>query len=498
MTWHDQEHPDPVFDSTRHFDRSHHQRTRKCHLALSNVLTDAESETSCIQFAIHLQDLQRSRYVMNGRLDADARAHPDAVWGVRPDAMSHGPCVGGRSAVSVRQRNDEGELKRSSGLEFSQGAHTLPAVRRPSPRLPSDRYHCIVPDSHVAVGAFVSNDGRSDDCDWRRYVRDRETLDRNAEYIAARNAELHELNSAITAASDGRDANRRRRINGDGGDGNGGDGNGGEWSGRDGNGGDESGGDGRGGGSSLALDEDTLKSIFAAAAPEEDEGADEDAAFDELFPTFSPLAGDGSGGDGSGRGSVGGSVGGSGGGSGGGNGGGSGSGDSGGAGGVSGDANGDTRGGTSSEGSADIIDEILEAAWGNPALSVALSGYFSDQSGIPDFWGLISDDSSDLNWLDGTCWAPRKKGPFQCDSADYVDTKSMYKLSFIHDWEKTSGGTALSNNMEGGVRPFGVKTMSAAVCTKIRDALEKLYPMLLHIFSYYACIEAEVIAIDHD
>jgi hypothetical protein len=130
---------------------------------------------------------------------------------------------------------------------------------------------------------------------------------------------------------------------------------------------------------------------------------------------------------------------------------------------------------------------------------VALSGYFSDQSsGIPDFWGLISDDSSDLNWLDGTCWAPRKKGPFQCDSADYVDTKSMYKLSFIHDWEKTSGGTALLNNMEGGVRPFGVKTMSAAVCTKIRDALERLYPMLLHIFSYYACIEAEVIAIDHD
>ena len=195
------------------------------------MLTDFESDTSCIQFAIHLQNLQRSRYVMNGRLDADARAHPDAVWGLRPDAMSHVTGVGGRSADSVRLRSDEGELKRSSGLEFSQGAHTLPAVRRPSPRLPSHRYHCIVPDSHVAVGAFVSNDGRGDDCDWRRYVRDRETLDRNAEYIAARNAELHELNSAITAASAGRDANRRRRMNGDGEDGSGGDGSGGDGSG---------------------------------------------------------------------------------------------------------------------------------------------------------------------------------------------------------------------------------------------------------------------------
>jgi hypothetical protein len=454
-------------------------------LALSNVLTDFESETSCIQFAIHLQNLQRSRYVMNGRLDADARAHPDAVWGLRPDAMSHVTGVGGRSADSVRLRSDEGELKRSSGLEFSQGAHTLPAVRRPSPRLPSHRYHCIVPDSHVAVGAFVSNDGRGDDCDWRRYVRDRETLDRNAEYIAARNAELHELNSAITAASAGRDANRRRRMNGDGEDGSGGDGSGGDGSGWGG-----SGWDGRGGGCSLALDEDSLKSIFAAVAPDKDEGTDEDAAFDELFPSHFSSTGDGNGGDGSGGGSGGGNGGG---------GGGSGGGNGVGAKGGSGDGNGDASGGASSGGNADIIDEILEAAWGNPALSVALSGYFSDQSsGIPDFWGLISDDSSDLNWLDGTCWAPRKKGPFQCDSADYVDTKSMYKLSFIHDWEKTSGGTALLNNMEGGVRPFGVKTMSAAVCTKIRDALEKLYPMLLHIFSYYACIEAEVIAIDHD
>ena len=62
-----------------------------------------------------------------------------------------------------------------------------------------------------------------------------------------------------------------------GGDGSGGDGDG---SGRDGSGKGGSGGDGRGGGSSLAQDEDTSKPIFAAAAPEEDEGTEEDAAFD--------------------------------------------------------------------------------------------------------------------------------------------------------------------------------------------------------------------------
>lgn len=113
---------------------------------------------------------------------------------------------------------------------------------------------------------------------------------------------------------------------------------------------------------------------------------------------------------------------------------------------------------------------------------------------LPNFWAASSvggsDPNADLSWLDATCWAPRKRGKFACDSKDYVNTPSALKAAFASDWMNTSGGQALVNNMER--RSFGLKSMSATTCTKIRDALEHWYPMLLRIHDFYSCIEAEV------
>ena len=58
-TWRDHEHPQPVFDSSRLFDRSHHPLRAKCQLALKSVQQDAESEVSVLNFQVQLQELSR-------------------------------------------------------------------------------------------------------------------------------------------------------------------------------------------------------------------------------------------------------------------------------------------------------------------------------------------------------------------------------------------------------------------------------------------------------
>jgi hypothetical protein len=558
-TWRGHEHPQPVFDSSRLFDRSHHQLRAKCQLALKSVQQDAESDVSVLNFQVQLQELSRSRYFMNGALKASARAHPDGVWGIRPDVMAssaRASFAGGRPAASFKLRNDEGELTRGTGLEFSEGMHALPTVRRHSPRHhdgrnEASRFHCLLPDSHVALGAFHSNELRDDDQSWRAYARETRALDRNAAAAsaaaAASEAEHEAMRGKLSGVASSRDANRIRRQVGDG----------------------ERSGSADGAPPASAQLRFSVSEFSAAVASNDEEDEDEDDVDFNLMlsgafasagkrggggGTRGGGGGDGGGGDGgggaggggdkggrriggggeggggtSGGGDGGGGVGGGGdggggkggGGEGGGLGGGKGGEGSGGKGGSGlgiggcgggggggrgleedggraggmdkasrggGVGGGGGSGGGGGRGDDEDLGEMLD-----PAVEEMMRNIDSGGE-LPNFWAASSvggsDPNADLSWLDATCWAPRKRGKFACDSKDYVNTPSALKAAFASDWMNTSGGQALVNNMER--RSFGLKSMSATTCTKIRDALEHWYPMLLRIHDFYSCIEAEV------
>ena len=499
---------------------------------------------------------------MNGALDASARAYPDGVWGVRPDAMASSAgaaFAGGRPAASFKLRNDEGELTRGTGLEFSEGMHALPTVRRHRPTRPDvGRFHCLLPDSHVALGAFHSNALREDDQSWRAYARETRALDRNAAAAAAaaaaREEELEAMRGKLSAVAAGRDANRIRRQGGDGersgsgdgapsaslqlqfsaseysaaaagnddddededevdfnllllgavatagkrgdgggtggggGDGGGGNGGGGAGGGGDKGGGRIGGGGGGGGGAGTSGKGDGGGGVGGGGEGGGGKGGGGKGGGGEGGGLGSGKGGKGSGGKGgSGLGS-------------GGRGGGGGGGggplevDGGRAGGMDkaprGGGSGGGGGGGGGGGRGD--DEDLGEMW-DPAVEEMMKKIDSGGE-LPNFWAASSDGGSDpnanLSWLDATCWAPRKRGKFECDSKDYVNTPSALKAAFVSDWMNTSGGQALVNNMER--RSFGLKSMSAATCTKIRDTLEHWYPMLLRIHDFYSCIEAEV------
>ena len=423
---------------------------------------------------MQLQELSRSRYFMNGALDASARAYPDGVWGVRPDAMASSAgaaFAGGRPAASFKLRNDEGELTRGTGLEFSEGMHALPTVRRHRPTRPDvGRFHCLLPDSHVALGAFHSNALREDDQSWRAYARETRALDRNAAAAAAaaaaREEELEAMRGKLSAVAAGRDANRIRRQGGDG----------------------ERSGSGDGAPPASLQLQFSASEYSAAAAGNDDDDEDEDEVDFNLL-LLGAVATAGKRGDGGGTGGGGGDGGGGNGGGGAGGGGDKGGGRIGGGGGGGGGA-GTSGKGDGGGGRGD--DEDLGEMW-DPAVEEMMKKIDSGGE-LPNFWAASSDGGSDpnanLSWLDATCWAPRKRGKFECDSKDYVNTPSALKAAFVSDWMNTSGGQALVNNMER--RSFGLKSMSAATCTKIRDTLEHWYPMLLRIHDFYSCIEAEV------
>jgi len=111
-------------------------------------------------------------------------------------------------------------------------------------------------------------------------------------------------------------------------------------------------------------------------------------------------------------------------------------------------------------------------------------------------WASVDGGTSgdpDLEWLDGSCWRPRKHGPRPCDARDYVDHTECLKACFNADWEETSGHSFLNKSLAGQrATAFGSSTMTATEIAQIRPILEKWYPMLIRIFTYYSCIGADV------
>ena len=107
------------------------------------------------------------------------------------------------------------------------------------------------------------------------------------------------------------------------------------------------------------------------------------------------------------------------------------------------------------------------------------------------------DPDDSLDWLKGSCWAPRKTGQRACDARDFFDTKACLQAAFKSDMSHTSGGRALKEAHEQGVktgvtsrRSYGSKHLTVEQQKAIRDCVERWYPVLVRIFNFYCAVGA--------
>ena len=113
-----------------------------------------------------------------------------------------------------------------------------------------------------------------------------------------------------------------------------------------------------------------------------------------------------------------------------------------------------------------------------------------------DVWSSVDagiDGDPAFEWLDRSFWRARKHGPRPCESRDFVDTRQTLKSGFWSVWKGTSGYTCLTSDEDGSFgRAFSYAKIEKEAVKLVASTLEKWYPMLVRIYTYYSCIGADV------
>ena len=168
--------------------------------------------------------------------------------------------------------------------------------------------------------------------------------------------------------------------------------------------------------------------------------------------------------------------------------------------------------GTGSTATIASVTQIEEDDVIDPQVERLLNSIPPSESGVPDFWSTVGaaqtngvaggedfpppspykadkkyDPRASLDWLDGSCWSPRKTGSTCCDARDYFDSRECNEQAFESDWLGTSGGA----EGDGKLRPFGQKALVGEPILAIKEKLHQWYPAIIRIFMYYSCIGAE-------
>ena len=425
--------PPPVAQSSVRFDRHHHGQARRGKLALKQLEDEPHSRKKQAAFKQMVNEISRSRYVLDAPVARGAAIYPDPVWGVEPERL--------RSPPTTLKRQDR--VQSSVGTEFAVGYHVHRGqkIKSHRPLLPAPRgksmvnIHKLLPDSHFALGNFHQDDGP--DC-WRENDETRR-IRYYKQGGGAYQRFLEEHPPPPPAEKDDSDEGEEDPKDKGPPD---------DWA---------------PGGIYHHLifggpsDDELVRMMSADYVEEADDTPNWlDAGFDGNV-----IDGDGEGGGGDGEGS-----------------GGEGEGEGGGGGGDGGDG-GDGGVGSSSGGAAQS--------------SVAFKKAFGFGGGI---WGSVDAGTAgdpEFRWLDRSMWAPRKHGPQHADSCDYVDTRPMLNSAFWTVWEGTSGyAFTSSKDPTPSGRALGYQDVTKDLIREVVRTLEKWYPMLLRIFTYYSCIGAEV------
>ena len=486
--------PRPIQNGTKSFDKGHHKNMRRANLALQQHEKQPSSDSSnAVRDSIG--EIFRERFVLDAPVEPAAEVYPDAVWGVHPDRLA------ARATKTTRQTSPSrhgmppaGAM--GAGLHFSASFNThrgqkikkltpiLPAARHPSPRpivggkRGKRRQVAVEPlgefklasDSKFAMARIGKDNYTKSETDlnvmlykqgkgvYRESMRNlRDDCDYDDDEPAAEEEE--EPPPPVD-----------------------------EWA---------------PGGASHHLifggpaDDDLMAMLAGEMVEEEDD--DEPDPFAIVEPPkkastkkvktstvmkASAIITKGDGGDG-------------------GHGGGDGEGGGGSGGDYGDDGNGTGSGagvgGGAGDGGRGDDDDDGDLTGGRTATKEELARYLGVGDPV-DPWALVmgdgdgDGDGSDA-WLDGSCWSGRKHGPRACDSRDYFDNAACLRAAFEGAWECTSGYAFVhpdKDSEEKQTRPFGCANMPEHAVEKVRKVLERWFPALMPIFTYYSCIGAEV------